>query len=526
MYKTRKQKLFMIIALVAGIVSLSIGFAAFSTTLNISSSASVNPNSDSFKVKFSTNKDSLVVGTVTPSSKSSGLTASNGSINNTTNPTLTNLNATFTSPGQYVEYTVYARNEGEYTAYLNSVNFIGDNVCRKIDDISDSLLSDACDGVVITVSIDETVYNETTAISNHTLNKSEGEEIKVRLEYLSSSVLTDGSFSIEFPDITLVYSTINDSDFYPLDFDFGENDNKLYSVVRSLATKSDYGLDFKTSSVNGVYANYDSEGDLYPVYYYRGSVDDNHVLFANKCWLIVRTTETGGVKLLYNGVPTNGVCGTSASNIGDYNVYNSSTGSDNAVRFLKNDGTDSDIKAVVDAWYANNLVDYTDFLEDTPWCQDLNVLDLDSEFDVIPETFVDYKTYYSASKRLFLGEPNLYCAPEYQLKVESSYVSNKLKYPIGLLTVDEAILGGLGDASYSYYDNNSYLINWGAWVTMTPAFYNSQTGKYHVYNFYLDGQINPGEANSNYEVRPAISLKHDTIVNGGNGKSTSPYLIN
>jgi hypothetical protein len=174
-----------------------------------------------------------------------------------------------------------------------------------------------------------------------------------------------------------------------------------------LATKSDYGLDFKNSSVNGVYANYDSEGDLYPVYYYRGSVDDNHVLFANKCWLIVRTTETGGVKLLYNGVPTNGVCGTSASNIGDYNVYNSSTGSDNAVRYLKSDGTDSDIKAVVDAWYANNLVDYTDFLEDTPWCQDLNVLDLDSEFDVIPETFVDYKTYYSASKRLFLGEPKL-----------------------------------------------------------------------------------------------------------------------
>ena len=37
-----------------------------------------------------------------------------------------------------------------------------------------------------------------------------------------------------------------------------------------------------------------------PVYYYRGNVD-NHVLFANMCWRIVRTTETGGVKLIYNG---------------------------------------------------------------------------------------------------------------------------------------------------------------------------------------------------------------------------------
>ena len=88
MYKTKKEKILMIIALVVGIASLSIGFAAFSTTLNISSSASVNPNSDNFKVKFSTNQNSLVVGAVTPSSNNSGYIASNGTINNTTSPTL------------------------------------------------------------------------------------------------------------------------------------------------------------------------------------------------------------------------------------------------------------------------------------------------------------------------------------------------------------------------------------------------------------------------------------------------------
>ena len=31
--------------------------------------------------------------------------------------------------------------------------------------------------------------------------------------------------------------------------------------------------------------------------------------FANKCWQMVRTTETGGIKLIYNGVPnSNGYC--------------------------------------------------------------------------------------------------------------------------------------------------------------------------------------------------------------------------
>ena len=57
MEHNRKQKMLIIIALVVGIASLSIGFAAFSTTLNISSSASVTPNSDTFSVKFSTNKE-------------------------------------------------------------------------------------------------------------------------------------------------------------------------------------------------------------------------------------------------------------------------------------------------------------------------------------------------------------------------------------------------------------------------------------------------------------------------------------
>ena len=49
---------------------------------------------------------------------------------------------------------------------------------------------------------------------------------------------------------------------------------------------------------------YDGEGsDTYanPVYYYNGAVEDNNVLFANFCWKMVRTTDTGGVKLIYNG---------------------------------------------------------------------------------------------------------------------------------------------------------------------------------------------------------------------------------
>ena len=40
------------------------------------------------------------------------------------------------------------------------------------------------------------------------------------------------------------------------------------------------------------------------VYFYRGDIDNNNVLWSGICWNIVRTTDTGGVKLVYSGLPT------------------------------------------------------------------------------------------------------------------------------------------------------------------------------------------------------------------------------
>ena len=77
----------------------------------------------------------------------------------------------------------------------------------------------------------------------------------------------------------------------------------LYETIKKAAdtiTTIDFSKTSEASSTKGIYMTTDTEGNV-PVYYYRGNVD-NHVLFANYCWRIVRTTETGGVKLIYNGV--------------------------------------------------------------------------------------------------------------------------------------------------------------------------------------------------------------------------------
>ena len=78
----------------------------------------------------------------------------------------------------------------------------------------------------------------------------------------------------------------------------------LYDIVKTGA-QSDTGIRFYevngTDNGNGKFVRSTTTSDQYPIYYYRGNVDNNNVVFANKCWKIVRTTDTGGTKMIYNG---------------------------------------------------------------------------------------------------------------------------------------------------------------------------------------------------------------------------------
>ena len=110
----------------------------------------------------------------------------------------------------------------------------------------------------------------------------------------------------------------------------------LYYDIMSNADKTtviDFSKTSEKSNTNGIYMTKDTDSGI-PVYYYRGNVD-NHLLFANFCWRIVRTTETGGLKLIYDGVPTDGQCNNtgSATAIGNSN-FNSSSNSPAYVGYM------------------------------------------------------------------------------------------------------------------------------------------------------------------------------------------------
>ncbi len=79
-----------------------------------------------------------------------------------------------------------------------------------------------------------------------------------------------------------------------------------YGVMQSnadTATLINFANPSSDTNGKGLYILPGTESDTHPIYYYRGAVDNNNVVFAGYCWQMVRTTDTGGIKMIYNGEP-------------------------------------------------------------------------------------------------------------------------------------------------------------------------------------------------------------------------------
>lgn len=222
MEKDKRTHVVALAALLIAVLGLSLGFAAFTTTLTIKSSADVAPNSDTFNIEFSKDdtdptdpNEDPIVPVVEPDG--SGATADNAEIDNSgDNPILKGLHATFTEPGQKATYSLYVTNPGEYAAYLKSI--IYENVSGKSDSkictagtgATNTLVQAACTGISVKVSVGS--INATGSMPNitgHNLPKAGSEPVIVTIEYASGSDRADGPFHVDFGDIVLTYSSID-----------------------------------------------------------------------------------------------------------------------------------------------------------------------------------------------------------------------------------------------------------------------------------------------------------------------------
>ena len=131
----------------------------------------------------------------------------------------------------------------------------------------------------------------------------------------------------------------------------------------TLDTNIDFSNISSDTNGKGIYIRSGTENDKNPIYYYRGAVDNNNVLFANFCWKIVRTTETGGIKLIYNGLSSNGTCNNTgdSTSIGT-SAFNTNTNSPAYVGYMY--GTpytysSKSMKNITDTYYYGKDVTYS-----------------------------------------------------------------------------------------------------------------------------------------------------------------------
>lgn len=217
MERNRTSQVIAIIALFVGILGLSVGFAAFSNSLNIKSSANVKADSSLFNVDFSSSQTEVLTNDITATGNPTDLVTTAGKIDNSADPTISGLSTTFTQPGQTATYKFYAYNAGELKAYLKSIVFANvtgkssTKVCTASEGTTESLVTAACDSISISVKVgsENATTSGVASISNHLLDKATGEEVIVTLTYAENAELTDGDFTVEFGDITLNYSSVD-----------------------------------------------------------------------------------------------------------------------------------------------------------------------------------------------------------------------------------------------------------------------------------------------------------------------------
>ena len=296
------------------------------------------------------------------------------------------------------------------------------------------------------------------------------------------------------------------------------NDVCHYTLTQTMlladTAQSDAGISFGSTSAQdgtvGLYYTSDTSktenGEV--VYYYRGAVENNYLVFGNYCWRIVRTVEDGSVRLRYGGEATQSgetyTCpqtGT-AVNIASSQVYNTSRDNKSYVNYKT-----SSIRTVVENWYRDNIAPHTsltNLIADTPYCNDMSE----------PTT----TNYFGAYDRLYTNT-----SPQYKCE-DSTYgytvAKGDLTYPVGLLTADEvAYAGGVynqTNSSYYLYTNEYY------W-TMSPYYFNSSYAR--VFYVGSAGDLYDRKVNLASAVVPVVSLKPEATVERGTGVYNDPYVI-
>ncbi len=372
-------------------------------------------------------------------------------------------------------------------------------------------------------------------------------------------------------------------------------------AVITVPTSSNPAADTSNSGVyeynSSAFGTASDANNAYPIYYYRGILDSNldgttstygsngdgayypnYVKLGNTCWRIIRTTGSGGVKMIYNGLYSSGTTANSCANATShaqitskaFNGDSSTTKQIVRLGYTYNDtyatntaytvpistalgsnsnyavnNTDSTMKDYLEnTWFAssNGISAYESILEPSAgYCNDRTVFNNTSPYTQQAEStnIVTYGTsdldFYRFGADTRNGVSNatrtitLSCPRNIVDLYTTSSASNgnkQLRKPIALLTADEASLSGSGSGSQggSNYNNNSFLRSGSDFFLLSPRSYQTD-GTSFVYSLRTSGTISGAGIGNSEWARPVISLNPGVIPASGAGTATDPWVI-
>ena len=278
-------------------------------------------------------------------------------------------------------------------------------------------------------------------------------------------------------------------------------------------------------------------------------------------WRIIRTNEDGGVRLLYtgfkNGIINNGeliqnnytyTISGSSDKFNDLGyMYGMATSYNTAtIENARLNTNDSVQKNRIDTWYQNNLLnDYDKYISKTAiYCDDRSI------------SVSNSTEWFGTAKRSSNNTPSYLCgsngtgglfestqAIEDKFSVSKSSGGNgQLKYPIGMMTVDEVIFAGAqsGKTSVSPYfwllrdKYNQQSMN--SFQLFSYRTFQKTT-TYGIYRYIMTPIVNNSSSSILYDVlntdgytgtnglRPVTSLKSCVKWLKGDGTANHPYEV-
>ena len=458
------------------------------------------------------------------------------------------------------------------SCYAKSINVAGPPIISSI--INSSKIDESLKKTILNIGID------------YVLGRNQGSVIYYDTENSSvknNGVASDMDFNVRL--IMIVPSGLsimggNGTSNNP--YILGNSDGTCYKDDTLVSRILQNGYDNKSSlTTPGKQLSTTDEGlrttrDDYGIsFYYRGSVQNNYIVFANMCWRIVRITGNGAVKIvLYNYNPdndtepcsvgeeettnafarydstTSGKAGKSRFNTANSNAYlgfMSGVASGETYEETHANTTDSTSLTNLKTWY--DLVftaKQKSMLADVIWCNDKSLAT--STYNPNNWAFETYNTgigrtstYYASTERLHdvsTANPTLVCPnasteDSSYTKISKFTASDTLYgngalngYKIGLLTADEVAYAGLivgsNNNSNYLYSNTSGV----TWMTLSPAYgvlANGQVFGTFIYQVGSDGLIESSSV-APTGFRPAVALDPSTNATGS-GTQTDPYVV-